>query len=79
MPETVYNEFLEYSRSHESETNMTFPRARRQRKIGNIAVKWQLFRPLLKGMQLFSSFVSAVEFHTKRNHEGMGPIISLVN
>ena len=57
MPETVYNEFLQYEAM--AEKHDFLPRSRRRPAGEHRCKKWLLFSAFTEGMQLFSSFCDA--------------------
>lgn len=75
MPESTYNEFLEYSEmreKHEYVMNISNKNGDLQSTAKHIAV----FSAFTEGMQLFSSFIMLLNFPRHGHMKGMGQIIS---
>ena len=75
MPESTYNEFLEYesmAAKHDYITEMSTLKTSPQDIAANIAV----FSAFTEGMQLFSSFIMLLNFPRHGKMKGMGQIIS---
>lgn len=73
MPETTYNEFLQYSEMKEKHEYLeTFIQGDEK----EIAEKIAVFSAFTEGMQLFSSFVMLLNFARFGKMKGMGQIIS---
>ena len=73
MPETVYNEFLQYEAMAEKHD---FFHGLAEDQQENIAVKMAAFSAFTEGMQLFSSFVMLLNFTRNGTMKGMGQIIA---
>ena len=73
MPETVYNEFLQYEAMAEKHD---FFHGLAANEEENIAVKMAAFSAFTEGMQLFSSFVMLLNFTRNGTMRGMGQIIA---
>ncbi|GAB1827127.1 MAG: ribonucleotide-diphosphate reductase subunit beta [Burkholderiales bacterium] len=73
MPETVYNEFLEYEAMADKHD---FFHGLADNEEENIAVKMAAFSAFTEGMQLFSSFVMLLNFTRNGTMRGMGQIIA---
>lgn len=71
MPESTYNEFLEYSAMSEKHDFFL-----EQQQGGNLAVQIAAFSAFTEGMQLFSSFVMLLNFARWGKMKGMGQIIA---
>lgn len=71
MPETVYNEFLEYSEMAEKHDYF-------QEMLGddNLPAQIAAFSAFTEGMQLFSSFIMLLNFARHGKMKGMGQIIA---
>jgi ribonucleoside-diphosphate reductase beta chain len=73
MPETTYNEFLQYAEMKEKHDYITeFIR----QDSGTIAQQIAVFSAFTEGMQLFSSFVMLLNFARFGKMKGMGQIIA---
>jgi ribonucleoside-diphosphate reductase beta chain len=75
MPETTYNEFLEYSEmkeKHDFITDFSKVELDKSSKAANIA----LFSAFTEGMQLFSSFIMLLNFPRQGKMKGMGQIVT---
>lgn len=73
MPETVYNEFLQYEEMKEKHEYVeTFI----NQDEGSIAQQMAVFSAFTEGMQLFSSFVMLLNFARFGKMKGMGQIVS---
>jgi ribonucleoside-diphosphate reductase beta chain len=73
MPESTYNEFLEYEamkEKHEYFTKFT------EQDADSIAQQIAAFSAFTEGMQLFSSFVCLLNFARNGKMKGMGQIIA---
>lgn len=75
MPDTIYNEFLEYEQTKEKHD--FFKRLQEDEDSTNqIAVNIAAFSAFTEGMQLFSSFVMLLNFARFGKMRGMGQIIA---
>ncbi|CAB4168091.1 NrdF Ribonucleotide reductase, beta subunit [uncultured Caudovirales phage] len=75
LPDTTYNEFLEYSEmkeKHEYVLNISSQNTTKENTALHIAV----FSAFTEGMQLFSSFIMLLNFPRQGKMKGMGQIIS---
>lgn len=72
MPDTIYNEFLEYEQTKEKHDFFKSL----QQDDGQIAVNIAAFSAFTEGMQLFSSFVMLLNFARYGKMRGMGQIIA---
>lgn len=73
MPETTYNEFLEYAAMREKhEYFLQFA----ERDENNIAQQIAAFSAFTEGMQLFSSFIMLLNFARHGKMRGMGQIVT---
>jgi len=75
MPDSMYNEFLEYAAmkdKHEYFTNLSNNNGTKDSVATNIAA----FSAFTEGMQLFSSFIMLLNFPRHGKMKGMGQIIS---
>lgn len=75
MPETTYNEFLQYAEmreKHEYVENIASKNGNAQSTATHIAV----FSAFTEGMQLFSSFIMLLNFARHGKMKGMGQIIT---
>ena len=72
MPETVYNEFLQYEAMAEKHD---FFHGLAEDQQENIAVKMAAFSAFTEGMQLFSSFVMLLNFTRNGTMKGMVPFL----
>jgi ribonucleoside-diphosphate reductase beta chain len=75
MPESTYNEFLEYSEmreKHDYVTTISEQNSTKENTAKHIAV----FSAFTEGMQLFSSFIMLLNFPRHGKMKGMGQIIS---
>jgi ribonucleotide reductase beta subunit family protein with ferritin-like domain len=75
MPETTYNEFLEYkemAEKHEYITSLSLQEKDKETIAANIAA----FSAFTEGMQLFSSFIMLLNFPRHGLMKGMGQIVS---
>ena len=75
MPESTYNEFLEYDAmkdKHDYFTNLANPNGTKESVATNIAA----FSAFTEGMQLFSSFIMLLNFPRHGKMKGMGQIIT---
>lgn len=73
LPETTYNEFLEYNamkEKHEYVENMNTG------DLGQMAQNIAVFSAFTEGMQLFSSFIMLLNFPRHGKMKGMGQIIT---
>ena len=69
LPETTYNEFLEYAEMKEKHDYIT--------EIGaSIAENIAVFSAFTEGMQLFSSFIMLLNFPRHGKMKGMGQIVT---
>ena len=73
MPETTYNEFLQYEEMKEKHDYIDEFTAKDQE---NIAEQIAVFSAFTEGMQLFSSFVMLLNFARFGKMKGMGQIIA---
>jgi ribonucleoside-diphosphate reductase beta chain len=75
MPESTYNEFLEYEAmrdKHEYFTTLSNANGTRESVAANIAA----FSAFTEGMQLFSSFIMLLNFPRHGKMKGMGQIVT---
>jgi ribonucleoside-diphosphate reductase beta chain len=75
LPETVYNEFLEYEQmkeKHEYVMDLSSKNGTLESTAGHIAV----FSAFTEGMQLFSSFIMLLNFPRHGKMKGMGQIVT---
>jgi ribonucleoside-diphosphate reductase beta chain len=75
LPETTYNEFLEYSEmkeKHDYVLNLSSQNSSKQNTAKHIAV----FSAFTEGMQLFSSFIMLLNFPRHGKMKGMGQIVT---
>lgn len=75
LPETTYNEFLEYvemREKHEYVLNISTQNTTKENTATHIAV----FSAFTEGMQLFSSFIMLLNFARRGKMKGMGQIIT---
>jgi ribonucleoside-diphosphate reductase beta chain len=75
MPESTYNEFLEYSEMREKHDYVTAISEQNSTKE-NTAKHIAVFSAFTEGMQLFSSFIMLLNFPRHGKMKGMGQIIS---
>ena len=73
MPETIYNEFLQYE---EMAAKHDYFHGIRLNDNENMAAKMAAFSAYTEGMQLFSSFVMLLNFTRNGTMRGMGQIIA---
>lgn len=73
MPETIYNEFLEYAEMKEKHD---YVNSFVEGDKGEIAEQIAVFSAFTEGMQLFSSFVMLLNFARFGKMKGMGQIIA---
>lgn len=73
MPETTYNEFLQYEAMKEKHEYFT---KFAEKDENNIAQQIAAFSAFTEGMQLFSSFVMLLNFARNGKMKGMGQIIA---
>jgi ribonucleoside-diphosphate reductase beta chain len=73
MPESTYNEFLEYSEMKEKHDYIESFIAK---DVGSIAQQIAVFSAFTEGMQLFSSFIMLLNFPRHGKMKGMGQVIS---
>lgn len=73
MPETIYNEFLQYEAMA---AKHDYFHGLRMDDEANIAAKMAAFSGFTEGMQLFSSFVMLLNFTRNGTMRGMGQIIA---
>ena len=71
MPESTYNEFLEYGEMVEKHEFF-----KKMEEEGNLATQMAAFSAFTEGMQLFSSFVMLLNFARFGKMRGMGQIIA---
>ena len=74
MPETIYNEFLEYEETKEK--HEFFKHLQEEHANNQHAVNIAAFSAFTEGMQLFSSFVMLLNFARHGKMRGMGQIIA---
>ena len=75
LPETTYNEFLEYSEmkeKHDYVMNLSSTNGTKENTARHIAV----FSAFTEGMQLFSSFIMLLNFPRHGKMKGMGQIVT---
>ena len=75
LPETLYNEFLEYAEmkeKHDYVLNLSAQNSTKQNTAKHIAV----FSAFTEGMQLFSSFIMLLNFPRHGKMKGMGQIVT---
>lgn len=75
MPESMYNEFLEYQEmkdKHDYFMNLSMKKQNEESIVRNIAA----FSAFTEGMQLFSSFIMLLNFPRNGLMKGMGQIIT---
>ena len=75
LPETTYNEFLEYAEmkeKHDYVLNLSAQNTTKQNTAKHIAV----FSAFTEGMQLFSSFIMLLNFPRHGKMKGMGQIVT---
>ena len=75
LPETVYNEFLEYAEmkeKHEYVLDISAQNTTKENTATHIAV----FSAFTEGMQLFSSFIMLLNFPRHGKMKGMGQIVT---
>lgn len=75
LPETTYNEFLEYAEmkeKHDYVMNLSLTNGTKQNTAKHIAV----FSAFTEGMQLFSSFIMLLNFPRHGKMKGMGQIVT---
>lgn len=75
LPETVYNEFLEYAEmkeKHDYVLNLSAQNSTKENTAKHIAV----FSAFTEGMQLFSSFIMLLNFPRHGKMKGMGQIVT---
>jgi ribonucleoside-diphosphate reductase beta chain len=75
MPESTYNEFLEYEamrEKHEYFLNLSAKNGTKESVAANIAA----FSAFTEGMQLFSSFIMLLNFPRHGKMKGMGQIVT---
>jgi len=70
LPETTYNEFLEYAEMKEKHDYIT------DLGVENIAENIAVFSAFTEGMQLFSSFIMLLNFPRHGKMKGMGQIVT---
>jgi len=74
MPESIYNEFLEYAET--AEKHNFFEQLQKEEAENQIAVNIAAFSAFTEGMQLFSSFAMLLNFARHGKMKGMGQIIA---
>ena len=74
MPESIYNEFLEYAET--AEKHNFFEQLQKEEAENQIAVNIAAFSAFTEGMQLFSSFAMLLNFARHGTMKGMGQIIA---
>ena len=75
LPETTYNEFLEYAEmkeKHDYVMNLSAQNSTKENTAKHIAV----FSAFTEGMQLFSSFIMLLNFPRHGRMKGMGQIVT---
>ena len=75
LPETMYNEFMEYNEmreKHEYVMNISSKNSTKENTATHIAV----FSAFTEGMQLFSSFIMLLNFPRHGKMKGMGQIVT---
>ena len=75
LPETTYNEFLEYAEmkeKHDYVMNLSAQNSTKENTAKHIAV----FSAFTEGMQLFSSFIMLLNFPRHGKMKGMGQIVT---
>ena len=75
LPETTYNEFLEYAEmkeKHDYVLNLSAQNSTKENTAKHIAV----FSAFTEGMQLFSSFIMLLNFPRNGKMKGMGQIVT---
>mgnify|MGYP003337879085 FL=1 len=75
LPETMYNEFMEYQsmkEKHEYVMNISAENSTKENTARHIAV----FSAFTEGMQLFSSFIMLLNFPRHGKMKGMGQIVT---
>ena len=75
LPETTYNEFLEYAEmkeKHDYILNLSAQNSTKENTAKHIAV----FSAFTEGMQLFSSFIMLLNFPRNGKMKGMGQIVT---
>ena len=75
LPETTYNEFMEYSQmkeKHDYVMNISGQNSTKENTATHIAV----FSAFTEGMQLFSSFIMLLNFPRHGKMKGMGQIVT---
>jgi ribonucleoside-diphosphate reductase beta chain len=75
LPETTYNEFLEYAEMREKHDYVLDISAKNTTKE-NTATHIAVFSAFTEGMQLFSSFIMLLNFPRQGKMKGMGQIIT---
>jgi len=75
LPETMYNEFLEYQEMREKHEYVMDISAKNSTKE-NTATHIAVFSAFTEGMQLFSSFIMLLNFPRHGKMKGMGQIIT---
>ena len=75
MPESTYNEFLEYDAMADKHSYMTDMSSKKDNK-DDIAMNIAAFSAFTEGMQLFSSFIMLLNFPRHGKMKGMGQIIT---
>ena len=74
MPESIYNEFLEYAET--AEKHNFFEQLQKEEAENQVAVNIAAFSAFTEGMQLFSSFAMLLNFARHGKMKGMGQIIA---
>ena len=75
LPETTYNEFLEYAQMREKHDYVMDISAKNSTKE-NTATHIAVFSAFTEGMQLFSSFIMLLNFPRHGKMKGMGQIVT---
>ncbi len=73
LPETTYNEFLEYTAMKEKHD---YVQSMNTGDVGQMAQNIAVFSAFTEGMQLFSSFIMLLNFPRHGKMKGMGQIIT---
>lgn len=75
MPETTYNEFLEYEAMRDKH-NFILNKSSEESTPSSVAENIAMFSAFTEGMQLFSSFIMLLNFPRNGKMRGMGQIIT---
>jgi ribonucleoside-diphosphate reductase beta chain len=76
LPETTYNEFLEYAEMKEKHDYLMDISAKKNTTKENTATHIAVFSAFTEGMQLFSSFIMLLNFPRNGKMRGMGQIVT---